>query len=94
MNDLEVLNEILAAFESGKNIRTCIQFGTVQGCFVVETIEQKEHANQWIFRGGTFMLSTGRYQFLRKVEEGNLVRYIFAPKLEAHPKKLIAFEIS
>lgn len=89
----DVMQKILENFNAGKKVRTCIQFGTVQGCFIVESIEPKENDYEWIFRGGTFQLSTGRYKFLREEKTNEGIQYIFAPKLETHPKKMICFEI-
>jgi hypothetical protein len=94
LTTLSVLSEILQAFEAGKTIQTSIRFGTVNGYFFVESIEPKELGDQWVFQGGNFSLSTGRYNFLRKEQNNDEnIRYIFSTKSESHPKKFICFEI-
>jgi len=93
LTTISVLSEILQAFEAGKTIKTIIQFGTVNGHFIVESIEPKELGDQWIFQGGNFSLSTGRYNFLRKEQNDENIRYFFSTKSETHPKKFICFEI-
>ncbi|OEF98225.1 hypothetical protein [Desulfuribacillus alkaliarsenatis] len=93
METVEVLTDIKSAFEQGKEIVAHIQFGTAQGFFIVNKIEEKNQACDWVFYGKDFRVSTGRYLFNRRDEDEGKVKYIFSPRLESHPKKLICFEI-
>ncbi len=89
----DVMTDILKAFQSGQTVKVHIQFGTLQGHFLVEEIEPTQREEDWIFHGGNFHLKTGRYTLHTTSQTPTGMQYVFASKVTMHPKKTIIFEI-